>query len=159
LKRLRSGRRRSAASGGCGSYSLLLQGRVEPGERTLEGARLVGDAELEERLPLHDLDRALAVVDAGQLDDDAIVARLLHDGLRDAELVDSGADDLERAIDRIGLIGNRALGLVDFERQVHSALQIEAVLERHPPDRRVVKRPVGPAMAYLDVARENSPDR
>jgi hypothetical protein len=42
---------------------------------------------------------------------------------------------------------------------VHAALKIEAVLERDPPDRGVVERPVGAAVAHLDVARENSPDR
>ena len=56
---------------------------------------------------------------------------LLHDGLGHAELVDARADDLERAIERLGLFGNGALGLVDLEREVHSALQIEPALERN----------------------------
>ena len=40
----------------------------------------------------------------GKLDDDAVVAGLLHDRLRDAELVDARADDLERAIERLALV-------------------------------------------------------
>jgi hypothetical protein len=70
---------------------------------------LVSDAELEERLPLHDLDGALAVINAGQLDDDPVVAGLLDDRLGHAEFVDTRANDLERAFDRVFLVGHGTL--------------------------------------------------
>ena len=65
------------------------------------------------------------IVDAGELDDDAVVARLLDDGLGHAELVDARADDLQRAVERLGLVRDDALRFVDLEREVHAALEVE----------------------------------
>ena len=39
-----------------------------------------------------------------------------------------------RAVERLGLVGDGALGLVDLERQVHPALQVEPALQRHARD-------------------------
>ena len=62
--------------------------------------------------------------------------------LGDAELVDAGADDFERAIDRSALVGYGALGLIDLEREVHPALQIESTLQRDAPDGVVDESPL-----------------
>ena len=43
---------------------------------------------------------ALRILDAGQLDDDVVVALPLDDRLGDAELVDAVADRLQRLLDR-----------------------------------------------------------
>ena len=85
----------------------------------------------EERLILRDLDGALAVVDAGDVDEDAVVARLLDDGLGDAHALDARAHDLERAIDRLALVGHDALGLVHVEGEVHPAGEVQALPQRH----------------------------
>ncbi len=95
---------------------------------------------MKERRFLNDVHRALRIIDARQLDDDSVVAGLLHQRLRDAELIDTSADDLERSIDCLALVGNDALGLVDFEREVHAALEIESALERHALDGVVRRR-------------------
>ena len=68
------------------------------------------------------------------------VADLLHHRLGDAELVDAIAHDLERAIDRLALVlAAPPLALVDLEREVHPALQVESLLERNALARRVVE--------------------
>ena len=122
-------RRRAAAS----FFSFTMPSRR--GMTLLERARLVGDLELEERRLLHDVGGAALVVDARELDDDAVGADLLHHRLGDAELVDARADDLERAIERLALVLDGALRLVDREREVHAALQVEPLLEGNPLDR------------------------
>ena len=69
---------------------------------------------------------ALRVLDVGQPDGDLVAARALDLRLRDAELVDALAHDVDRAVDRIlghlGL-GGRRLGLVD---ELDAALEVEA---------------------------------
>ncbi len=122
-------RRRTGHRQACSARDL-----VETRDDLLERLSLIDDLELEKRRLLHDILRALGVVDAGQLDDDALVAGLLHDRFGHPELVDALTHDLERAIEGIGLVGHGLLGFIDFERQVHAALQVESTLERHAPD-------------------------
>ncbi len=134
LKQVRRGRRLAARSGvarRCGyDAAAIANDLVQPRQDLVQGLRLVGNLELQERGLLHHRFGTLGIVDARELDDDAVVADLLHDRLGDAELVDARADDLERAIERIAHVGHRLLGLVDLEREVHAALQVESALER-----------------------------
>ena len=136
-----------------------LRDRVEAWEDLLECVRLVGDLEFEERLVLRDLDGPLTVVDARDLDDDAVVPGLLDDRLGDAQPLDACADDLQRAVDRLCLVRDRALRVVDLEREVHTALQVETLPQRHSIDGRVEERAVGAALADTHVARKERPDR
>ena len=89
-----------------------------------------------------DLARALGILNARNLDDDAIVALLLDDRFGHAESLDTRANGLQRAIDRFGLLvgGNRLLGIVDLEREVRSALEIEAPLQRNAAHGHVVEQ-------------------
>ena len=120
----------------------LLHDLVEPRQRLLERLRLVGDLELEERLLLDELARALRILDARDLDDDAIVALLLHDRLGDAEPFDARAHRLQRAIDRFGLLvgGMRLLRVVDLEREIRPALEVEALAAAERCDGHVVQQ-------------------
>ena len=101
---------------------LLLHDAVETGNHFLERADLVYNLELEKGGLLHDIGGAGCVADARQLHDDAIGPDLLHHGLCHAELVHARTHDLQRAFEGIGLVRNRALGLVHFEGEVHAAL-------------------------------------
>ncbi len=112
----------------------LLHDRVESRKHLFERLRLVGDLELEEGALLYDGHGALWVVDARQLDNDLAVAALLNDRLGDTELVDAGSDDLDGAIERLGSIRHRAFRLIDLEREVHSALEIQPSLQRDSRD-------------------------
>ena len=107
----------------------LLDDLIELRKRALERLRLVSNLELQERLLLHQLARALRILNARNLDDDAIVALLLDDRLRHAEAFDARADRLQRAIDRFRLLSrrNRLLRVVDLEREIRAALEIEAL--------------------------------
>src|SRR5262249_53933606 len=107
---------------------------VEARKHLLERLSHVGDLELEIGTLLHDLHRALGIIDARQLNNDLTVAALLHDGLGHTELVDARADDLDRAVERLLSIRHHTLGLVNLERQVHSALQVESSLDRDSRD-------------------------
>ena len=127
--RLRGGTGRAGRAGE--RRELGLRDGVEARQRALERLRLVGDLELEERRLLHHRLCTFGVVDARQLDDDAVGARLLDDGLAHAELVDAVADDRDRAVERLGLVRDGALRLVDREREVHAALQVKSALQRH----------------------------
>ena len=64
--------------------------------------------------------------------------------LGDAESLDTRAHGLERAIDRFGLLvgGNRLLGVVDLEREVRAALEIEPALQRNVAHGHVVEQSV-----------------
>ena len=105
---------------------------VHRGQRLLERAGLVGDAELQERAALHDGLGAGGLGDAGQLDDDAAVAHLLDERLGHAELVDALAQHGEGKVEIALGVGRDLLRLVELEGEVHPALQIESQLERHP---------------------------
>src|SRR5690606_22752080 len=89
------------------------------------------------------------LADPGQLDDDPVVADLLDQRLRDAELVDPRADDLQRPIGRVHLrfVGQRPLGVRHLEREVHAALEVEPELDRRARARLV--RGLGPALAVV----------
>ena len=139
-----------------GGETALLDDLIELRQRPLERLRLVGDLELEERLLLDELARALGILDAGNLDDDAIVALLLHDRLRDAESLDTRAHGLQRAIDRFGLLVG---GIACLESSTSSARYM-------PPESRVraaaeraatvtsCSTPSLPRSRMRDVARE-----
>jgi hypothetical protein len=100
------------------------------------------------------------VVDPGELDDDAVGPDLLYHRLRDAELVDARADDLERPVERLGLVRHGALRLVDLEGQMHPALEVESALERDALRLAVDERAgLRVALADRDRARPERPDR
>src|SRR5262249_13356597 len=119
----------------------------------------VGDLELEERAALHDRLRPGRVADTGELDHDAVVADLLDDWFLDAELVDTLAEHREREVEIPLGIGRHLLALVELEREVHAALQIETPLERDPRVLDVVHRAVGTALTQGHGAREQKGDR
>ena len=136
--------RRSALRGvfgrGCERRAAdLLHDAIESRKRLVEGLRLVRDLELQKGRALHERLCTGAIVDPRKLDHDAIVTDLLHDRLRHAELIDAIAHDLERTIDRLGLVRDHAFTVIDFEREIHPALQIETALQRNARARRVVK--------------------
>ena len=67
----------------------------------------------------------LRIGDAGQLDDDLVVALLADLGLGDAELVDAVPHDVHRAIEV--LVGEGlTLGRSGFQHDLEPALEIEA---------------------------------
>ena len=102
------------------------QRRVDGRKRETELLLRVGDPELEERRSLDDGFRARRVRLARQLDDEPAVAGDLHDGLRRPELVDARAHHALGAADRVGAVGDDAAGLIDLEREVHAAAQVES---------------------------------
>ena len=88
--------------------------------RLLERVGLVGDAELEERAPLHDGLGPRRLRDAGELDHDPAVAHLLDERLGDAELVDPLPQHRERQVEIALRVGRDLLGLVELEGEVHA---------------------------------------
>ena len=105
---------------------------------------------------LDDLPRALRILNAGDLDDDAIVALLLHHRLGDAEALDASAHRLQRAIDRVRDLvwSDRLLGLVDLEREVRAALKIQSLSQRNVALDVSRRHAVCAALLDFDVARE-----
>src|SRR5439155_10854941 len=87
---------------------------------------------------LNDAPGTGGILFARQLDDQPAAALDLHHGLLRAELVHAGADHAFGALDGVGAIGHRAFGLVDLERQVNAALEVEPQVDRHAPHRRVL---------------------
>src|SRR3989441_7754716 len=120
----------------------------------------VGDAELEERGALDDALSASRILFTGQLDDEAAAPLDLHDGLAGAELVDPCPHHFLGALNGVGAVGHGPLRLVDFERQVNPALEIEAKIDRHAPDRGVLHT-TGHRVAHPlgDVAGDQLPHR
>ncbi len=112
----------------------ILERRVKSGQCFFESLCLVRDLKLEEGGLLYDVLRAARIIDSWKLYDDAVVARLLHQRLGDAEFVDSVSDDLQGVVDRFALVGDRAFRFVDLESEVHSTLEIEAALQRNASD-------------------------
>ena len=103
-----------------------------PGERRLEVE------ELELRGRADDLGGRLRILDAGELDDDLVVALRADLGLRDAELVDAVPHDLDRALEV--LLGELAVRRRNrLQRDLEAALQVEAerrlLVERRARDR------------------------
>ena len=84
------------------------------------------ELELEERRLADQLLRALPVEEAGELDQDAVVALLLKRGLGDAELVDSIPDDLHR------LIGRPPLRLISSQNPHRLGPQPHVGHDRYP---------------------------
>ena len=68
----------------------------------------------------------LGVVDAGKLHHDPLVADLLDHRLGDAELVDALPEHREGEVDVALGIGRDLLRLVELQREVHAALEVEA---------------------------------
>src|SRR5262249_30193614 len=141
------GDRRVAARRGLGNETALLDQRIEPRQSALERLGLVGDLELEERLLLDELARALGVLNAGNLHDDAIVTLLLDDRFGNAEAVDTRANRLQRALDGLGPLvrSDGLLGVVDLEREVCTTLEVEAALQRNATTRYIVQESIGAA--------------
>lgn len=119
----------AARGAGGGADAGAPQGRIHLGDRRAEGALHVGDAELEERGPLHDLPGARRVAHAGQLHYDPVVPHPLHQGLRHAEFVNARADDAQGALQRVPRVCHLAAALVHFQRQVNAALEVQSFLD------------------------------
>ena len=98
-----------------------------PDERVLEVE------ELELRRRPDDLGRRLGILDAGQLDDDLVVALRPDLGLRDAELVDAVAHDLDGAVE----VFLRELAV---RRRNRLQRDLEPALEVQAERRRLVER-------------------
>ena len=109
-----------------------LQGAIDLLERGLELPLHVRYAELQEGRTLYDLLGSGGVGDSGKLDDEPFVADLLNEWLRNTEFVDTTPDHGLHPIDGVFRIRHRAGALVDFNCQMHAALQIEAELEAPP---------------------------
>ena len=128
-------------------------GTVAGGRGGLRLGRVVDEARFERRRAADDVLRLRRVLHAGQLDDDAIGALLLDDGLRHAELVDAvvqGADVLLQRVvlDRLDRRGpergdESRGGTVPDRRDLHVR---HAVLE----DRTGPARGVGVGERHLD---------
>src|SRR5690606_7541474 len=96
LEDVQSASRRGGGTAGLtgrGDQVLVAGDLIQAGNRLLQGLRLVGDLELEERRLLNHSGGAFGILDARQLDDDAILAAPLDDGLGNAELVNTVPDD------------------------------------------------------------------
>jgi hypothetical protein len=121
----------------------------------------VCDLELEECLLAHDSRRALLIRDARQLHDDTVIALLEDDRLGDAVAFDARADGLERAIDRVGLVllGNRLLGVIDLEHQMHAALKVEPLLQWNLALHTLMEHPVDSPASDRHVARKQKAHR
>ncbi len=106
-----------------------LDRRIEAHDRRLRAADHVFLPVVEEQLRGRAdlLLGALEVLDARQAHRDLVVAEPLDLGLGDTEAVDALADDVDRAVDRLGrdLALRSGLALVD---QLDAALQVEAEL-------------------------------
>ena len=162
LKPLRHGLRGSGRGSRAGDgESLVLDDLIEAWKHALERLRLVRDPELEKCLLLHDLPGAPRILNPRNLHDDAVVPLLLHDRLGDADAFDPVADRLECPIDGLGNLvrGNRLLRLVDLERQVRTALEVQPLSQWHSTLDDVAEHAIGPALTNLDVTRKEGPDR
>ena len=155
------GRRRVKRLAGGRDFAafVILHDAVEPRNHPLECTRFVGNLELQERRLLDNVGGTIGIVDARELDHDAITADLLHHWLRHAKLVDASANDLERAIEGRRLVGDRSSRLIDLEREMHAALQIQSFLERHATHRVVDEHAGAVALAFDHVTREKRPRR
>ena len=105
--------------------------------------RAFDDLQLEEAGRSDDALRALDVGDAGQLDEDLVVALLRDARLGDAELVDA-------ALDRLARLDDRLLAQVDLDVRLHrervaavhaaAAVEVRLHLVGGRPERRVLRR-------------------
>ena len=96
----------------------------------------------------------------GELDDDPVVPR--PSGPRGSATPNSSmrlrSTVSARSMSRLG-IGRHPLALIELERQVHAALEVEAALERHPRDLHVAHDAVLPPLADRLGPREEVEDR
>jgi len=139
----------------------LLDDLIETRQCAHHRIGLISNLEFEERLLFDELAGALRVLNTGDLHHDAVGSLLLHDRFRNAEALDAGTNGLQRAIDRFNLLigGNRLLGVVDLEREVGAAFEIESLVERNTAIGDVVQQAVRPALTHRDIAREEEPQR
>jgi len=70
-------------------------------EHRTDDIRLFNQLELEQRRGADDFFSALNVLNARQLNDDALAALFLNGGFRNAELIDAVAQHFQRAVDRV----------------------------------------------------------
>ena len=105
----------------------VYEGAVHPRQHGLELVQRLHDLELQKRGTLDHFLRPVYILHAGQFHDDAIVADLLDHGLRDPELVDAGADDLQCLLgqSRPVLIRQGSGRIVDFQREVRPTSQVQ----------------------------------
>ena len=75
--------------------------------------------------------RARGIGLARQLDDEAAAAGHLHHRLHGTELVDARAHHALGAADGVGAVGDDAARLIELEREVNAAPQVEPQLDRH----------------------------
>ena len=104
--------------------------------------------ELELRGLAEDADHAGGVLDAGEVDHDLIVALLANLRLRDAEPVDTVAEDLDRAVE-IGFLQRAVRRRDRLQRHLEPALEVE-------PERGLCRRA---AMRESRAARRRSARR
>jgi len=126
------GPQHSLVLGQSGSRSARAFARAVPGDRSVaRGGRSAGPdhvglpvIEVQLRRPADLLFGARRIAHVRQRDQDFGGARALDFGLRDAELVNPFAHDVDRAFERFGVhLGPRGgLGLID---ELHAALQVE----------------------------------
>ena len=84
---------------------------------------------------------------------------MMNQRLGDPEALDAVTHGLERAIDGFRLVGHCLLGLVDLERDVHSAGEIEAIPQRDVPLGDFAEGAVGSGTPDCLVAREEEERR
>jgi hypothetical protein len=127
-------------------------------QRLVERARPVRDAELQERRLLDDVHGPLGIPDAGELDHDPLVAHLLDHRFLHAELVHPLAEHGQGEVDVPRDVAGDPVRLVEFEAEVHAALEVEPELERDALLRGVAHGAVRAARANRHVAREETVD-
>ncbi len=118
----------------------------------------IGDPELEEGRLLDDVHGALRIPDAGELDDDPLVAHLLDHRLLHAELVDALPEHGEGQVDVARDVAGDPVRLVEFEPEVHAALQVEPELQRNVRLDGVPHGAVRPTGADAHFPREEAVD-
>src|SRR5690606_1308305 len=132
---------------------------VHPRQRGFELRPALDQPPLQEGRPLDDFLRPALLADPWQLHDDPIAADLLDQRLGDTELVDPGADDLQRPVGRVHLRfrSQRALGVRHLEREVHAALEVEPELDRRAGPWLV--RGLAPALTVIVEERPAASDQ
>src|SRR5690606_28160314 len=102
---------------------------------------------------------AFWILHAGQFDDDPVAPDLLNHRLGDPEFVDALPEHGQRQVNVATYIRRDALGLVELKTQVHTALEVEAALEWHPPHLHVLHDAIGITLAQVHGAWEQRDDR
>ena len=118
--------------------------RGEERVQLVEGVlHLFGSAhqlEFEQRGLADQVDGALAIGEPRKLHRDPVLAFPLDQRLGHAELVDTVADDLHRALGRVLRLGGIQPRAIHLEHQVHAALQVESEMDRLPAQLRELLR-------------------